>query len=288
LANRPVQTAEDAEHLFAQPSFYAEFAPLEDHSNFVDSIYVLKDRGRLTASRVAFASPLRELAFGFREAVPGSGYSGKVVVNEPNFGHRKKSRAFVGWIIGIKFKPNWSGPLRTEDPVIVACQNSLAHVVGTSPSCFDILDPLDQLLFAFSQHTQHEPIISSDYFETSHDRVANLASHVGGSVRTLHRQMRTSTGFPPKRFLAMQRFRRSVYEIATRSAGLSLIAFNLGFSDQAHLTREFRRHAGVTPGAFKQTWRGRHARAVRFLQDTGQSTRLRMAVWPLETTTKSG
>jgi len=62
LANRPIQTAEDVEHLFAQPSFYAEFAPLEDHSNFVDSIYVLKDRGRLTASRVAFASPLREIA----------------------------------------------------------------------------------------------------------------------------------------------------------------------------------------------------------------------------------
>jgi AraC-like DNA-binding protein len=288
LANRPIQTAEDVEHLFAQPSFYAEFAPLEDHSNFVDSLYVLKDRGRLTASRVAFASPLREIAFGFREAVPGSGYSGKVVVNEPNFGHRKKSRAFFGWIIGIKFKPNWSGPLRTEDPMIVACQNSLARVVGTRPSCLDILHPLDQLLLALSQHTQQESIIRSDYFETTHDRVANLASHVGGSVRTLHRQMRTSTGFPPKRFLAMQRFRRAVYEIATRSAGLSLIAFNLGFSDQAHLTREFRRHAGVTPGAFKQAWRGRHARAVRFLQDTGQSTRLKMAVWPLETTTKSG
>jgi hypothetical protein len=53
--------------------------------------------------------------------------------------------------------------------------------------------------------------------------------------------MRTSTGFPPKRYLAMQRFRRSVYEIATRSAGLSVIALNLGFSYQAHLTREFRR-----------------------------------------------
>ena len=170
----------------------------------------------------------------------------------------------------------------------MACQNSLARIVGTSPSYADILGPLDQVLLSLSQRAQHEPIISSDYFGTSHDRVANLASHVGGSVRTLHRQMRTSTGFPPKRFLAMQRFRRSVYEIATRSAGLSLIAVNLGFSDQAHLTREFRRHAGVTPGAFKQTWRGRHARAVRFLQDTGQSTRLRIAVWPLEATPKSG
>ena len=269
MANRIIQTIEDSEHLFAQPSFYAEFAPLEDHSKFVDSIYVLKDRGRLTADRLTFASPLRELAFSFRESVPGLRHNGKVVVNEPNFGHRKKGRAFFGWIIGIKFKPTWSGPLRREDPMIVACQSLLARVISSSPSHLNILDPLDQVLRALSQSPQHESIVSSEYFETSHDRVSNLASRVGGSVRTLHRRMRTSTGFPPKRFLAMQRFRRSVYEIATRSAGLSVIAFNLGFSDQAHLTREFQRHAGVTPGAFKQAWRGRHAQAVRFLQDTG-------------------
>jgi AraC-like DNA-binding protein len=287
LANRAIQIVEDGEHLFAQPSFYAEFAPLEDHSNFVDSIYVLNDRGRLTVDRLTFASPLRELAFSFRESVPGSRHNGKVVVNEPNFGLRKKGRAFFGWIIGVKFKPTWSGPLRCDDPMIVACQNSLACVISSSPCYPDILDPLDQVLRALARVTQYEPI-SSEYFETSHDRVSNLASRVGGSVRTLHRRMRTSTGFSPKRFLAMQRFRRSVYEIATRSGGLSVIAFNLGFSDQAHMTREFRRHAGVTPGAFKQAWRGRHARAVRFLQDAGPSTRLRMAVWPLETTTKSG
>lgn len=288
MASRAIPIVEDGEHLFARPSFYAEFAPLADHSNFVDSIYVLKDQGRLTANRLAFASPLKELTFSFRESIPCSGYSGRVVLNEPNFGHRKKGRAFFGWIIGIKFKPNWSGPLRTEDPMIIACQNSLARIIRTTPSEPDILAPLDQVLLALSQRPQQESMIGGEYLEKSHDRVSNLASRMGGSVRTLHRRMRTSTGFPPKRFLAMYRFRRSVYEIATRSTGLSVIAFNLGFSDQAHLTREFQRHAGVTPGAFKQAWRGRHARAVRFLQDTGSSTRLRMAVWPLGTTIKSG
>lgn len=284
MANRATQIAEDVEHLFARPAFYAEFTPLDDHSNFVDSIYILKDRGRLTEKRLAFASPLRELTFSFREsATPSSGHSGKVVVNEPNFGHRKKGRAFFGWIIGIKFKPAWSGPLRTENPLIVACQSSLARVISLTASCLDILGPLDRLLLALSQQN-HGSTTRNDYFETSHDRVDNLASHVGGSVRTLHRRMRTSTGFPPKRFLAMQRFRRSVYEIATRNSGLSLIAVDLGFSDQAHLTREFQRHAGVSPSAFKQAWRGRHARAVRFLQDASPSTRLRMAVWPLEAT----
>ena len=151
-------------------------------------------------------------------------------MNEPNFGHRKKGRTFFGWIIGIKFKPTWPGSLRTEDPIIVACQTSLARIIRANPTEPDILGPLDHLLLALSQRSQQEAMIGSEYFKTSHDRVSDLASRMGGSVRTLHRRMRTSTGFPPKRFLAMQRFRRSVYEIATRSAGLSLIAFNLGFS----------------------------------------------------------
>jgi hypothetical protein len=176
LANRAIQIAEDGEHLFARPSFYAEFAPLENHSNFVDLIYVLKDRGRLTANRLAFASPFRELAFIFREAAQnsgrqdsehqisghqGSGHRVKVIVNEPNFGHRKKGRAFFGWIMGIKFKPAWSGRLRTDDPVIVACQNSLARVIGSNSSSLEILDPLDQLLLALSQQTPHGSIIGS-------------------------------------------------------------------------------------------------------------------------------
>jgi hypothetical protein len=138
LAGRATQIAEDVKDLFAQAAFYVELAPLDDHDNFVDSIYILKDRGRLTANRLTFASPLRELAFSFRDSVPGSGPSGKVVVNEPNFDHRRKGRAFFGWIIGIKFKPTWSGALCAEDPVIVACQDSLARhrvwsVVSRSP-----------------------------------------------------------------------------------------------------------------------------------------------------------
>jgi AraC-like DNA-binding protein len=279
LANEVIQI-EGGEHLFAQPAFYAEFAPLENYSNFVDSIYVLKDRGWLTASRLAFASPFRELIFSFRESLTRrSLHYAKVVVNEPSFGHRKKGRAFFGWIIGIKFNPTWSCPLHTEDPVIVACQNSLARVIVEDPLCLAILDPLDQVLLALSRQAQHGPIISS----SSHDRVADLANHLGATVRTLHRRIRATTGITPKRLLTVQRFRRSVYEIAIRNAGLSLTAVNLGFSDQAHLTRDFRRYAGVTPGAFKRTWRGHHVRSVRFLQDAGVSTRLRMAVWSSET-----
>jgi AraC-like DNA-binding protein len=281
---RPACTAEDSDHVFASPSFYAEFAPREDQGSFVDSIYILKDRGRLTESRLSFASPLKELAFIFREDAPG----GKVVFNEPSLDHRRKGRAFFGWIVGVKFKPNWSGSPSVHDPAIVACRDTLVRVVRESPSCFDMLDTVDRTLLALSRQARQRSIKGSDPLDMPHGRVSELADRLGRSVRTLQRRVRTSTGCPPKRFLAMQRFRRSVYEIAAAADGLSVIAADLGFSDQAHLTREFRRHAGVTPGAFRQAWCSPRARAVRFLQDAERSTRLTMAVWPLETTTEAG
>jgi hypothetical protein len=89
----PVKTDDDEDGIFARPSFYAEFAPREDHASFVDSIYVLKDRGRLTASRNSFASPLKELAFIFREDSP----TGKTVFKEAEPRPPKKGKGVL-WL----------------------------------------------------------------------------------------------------------------------------------------------------------------------------------------------
>jgi AraC-like DNA-binding protein len=284
MTTGPTKTDEYEQAIFTRPAFYAEFAPREEEAAFVDSIYVLKDRGQLTESRVSFASPLRELAFIFRGDSPG----GRVILNLPNLDHRRKGRAFFGWIVGVKFKPNWTEAPDVHDPAIVACRDALACMVRNGPSCFDILDAMDRTLLALSRQARHSAVTEADPLDAPHGRVSDLADHAGTSVRTVQRRVRTSTGCPPKRFLAMQRFRRSVYEIAVGGEGLSVIASDLGFSDQAHLTREFRRHAGVTPGAFRQAWCSPRAQAVRFLQDAERSTRLMMAVWPLGTTTKAG
>lgn len=91
----PIKTDKGEDSVFAHPSFYAEFAPRDDQAAFVDSIYILKDRGRLTESRISFASPLKELAFVFREGDS----AGKVVFNEPSLNCRRKGRAFFGWIV---------------------------------------------------------------------------------------------------------------------------------------------------------------------------------------------
>ena len=273
--------ADDVEGVFARPAFYAEFAPHKENAEFVDFIYVLKDDGQLTESRMSFASPLRELAFIFRQGEA----RGKVVFNEPTLDRSRKGRAFFGWIVGVKFKPTWPGSLNIADPTVVACRDTLARAVDGESSCSEILATVDRTLLSFSSLPKKRLIFDHPPLGEANGRVSDLAIHAGQSVRTLQRRVRSTTGCPPKRFLALQRFRRSLYEIAAGGEGLSAIASDLGYSDQAHLTREFRRHSGSTPGAFRQSWCRPRAQTVRFLQDGQKSSRLTMAVWPLGTTT---
>ncbi len=55
---------EDGEHLFEHPSFYAEFAPLEDYSGFIGFDLYSERPGTADCKMPFIASPLRELTFG--------------------------------------------------------------------------------------------------------------------------------------------------------------------------------------------------------------------------------
>jgi AraC-like DNA-binding protein len=282
-----VQVAQQEElqggdRLFAFPAFYAEFAPSRQHSNVVDHLYVMKDCGIMTADQRAFASPFMEIAFTFRNSSGAPDSVPKVVVVEPCFGHRKKSRAFHGWAFGIRTHPSACHPPATDLPPFTSCQSSLAQAIRNKPSCSDVLDILDQFWRELALQTADRSGEVKHVLGAPHTDVTGLASLLGQSTRTLQRRIKTSTGLPPKRFLSVERFRRAVQEVPIRNARLSAVAGDLGFSDQAHLTREFQRHAGLSPGAFQRAWGGFRGQAVRFVQDSSSPTRLRVAVWAPE------
>ncbi|MFJ5369721.1 helix-turn-helix transcriptional regulator, partial [Bosea sp. CER48] len=54
----------------------------------------------------------------------------------------------------------------------------------------------------------------------------------------------------PYNYLVMRRLDRARRMLA-QSASLVDVAFACGFSDQSHLTRQFRRAYGVTPGRWR-------------------------------------
>jgi len=86
-------------------------------------------------------------------------------------------------------------------------------------------------------------------------RAEDVAAEIGLSVRQLRRRCHTVVGYGPKTLQRVLRFRRFVSRIdASLSSGqdaqdLATLAAQVGYADQAHLTRECRALAGLTPAA---------------------------------------
>ena len=82
-------------------------------------------------------------------------------------------------------------------------------------------------------------------------RIAAVAKAVGGSVRTLQRRLSDiDTTFSG---IVEEAKMKSANRMMTQTdCTLTEIAYGLGYSDQAHFTRAFRRWTGVSPAAFRR------------------------------------
>ncbi|CAL9579403.1 AraC family transcriptional regulator [Streptomyces sp. enrichment culture] len=82
--------------------------------------------------------------------------------------------------------------------------------------------------------------------------LAALATDLGLSRYQLLRAFRTTMGVPPYAWLAQYRVTRAraLLEAGLRPAEVAPL---VGFADQAHLTRWFRRVLGVTPAAYRNS-----------------------------------
>ncbi|MPY32588.1 helix-turn-helix transcriptional regulator, partial [Streptomyces adustus] len=82
--------------------------------------------------------------------------------------------------------------------------------------------------------------------------LADLATALGLSRYQLLRAFRTAMGVPPYAWLAQYRVARArgLLESGLRPAEVAPL---VGFADQAHLTRWFRRVLGVTPAAYRNS-----------------------------------
>jgi AraC-like DNA-binding protein len=87
-------------------------------------------------------------------------------------------------------------------------------------------------------------------------RIEQLACAAGASVRTLQRLFDFHVGASPSFVIRRWRIIEAA-EAARRASddgnswrGWAAIAAELGYADQAHLTRDFRRHLGTSPSAY--------------------------------------
>lgn len=262
---------------------YAELRPTDSHRSFIDHLFVLRDRGRLTGiGRNLFASPFCEIALVGRHRDDDMENAGgmaawKAIHLPPRFGRRPRQRSFHGWMLGIRYRPL---DLDTSE-VALAGLSDLFHAgfEGVRENSFDpIIGALDAWIDHYLMPRFEGPVLSGP----GPDRglsVASLAATAGVVPRTLQRHFRKRTGLAPKRYAAVQRFSGALKQIALGGGSLADIASEAGYCDQAHLTTELSRHAGLPPGQFRALARRQIVRdAVRFFKDDDLRNRVRLLV----------
>ena len=81
--------------------------------------------------------------------------------------------------------------------------------------------------------------------------VALLAKDIGLSERQLRRRVEEAVGYPPRMLARILRFQRFLQAARALGPGrhLARLAADVGYADQAHLTRECRELSGLPPAA---------------------------------------
>lgn len=108
---------------------------------------------------------------------------------------------------------------------------------------FPSYDDADELLDAFDRHglLAHDPVVDAALHGT--------ATTV--SARSIQRHFQHATGLSPHRVEQIERARAAATRLSAGEA-IAEVAYELGYADQSHLTREVKRLTGYTPGQAQQ------------------------------------
>lgn len=103
--------------------------------------------------------------------------------------------------------------------------------------------------------------------------LAQLATHAGMSVRTFSRRFRAEVGLTPVQWLVRQRVDRARRMLEAGDESMERIAARAGFATAGSLRMHFRVVVGVTPAAYRRTFRAADEPAGRGPQLSGVRVR---------------
>jgi AraC-like DNA-binding protein len=195
-----------------------------------------------------------------------------------------------GHYLGIHFRPGQSRHFldaktsELTDSVQAAAEAFQPELSGVVES-MHLESPFVRLDAALMQHLKRRPPTDSRiddvirYIETrqGQPRVSELATMYCKSRRQFERAFLDVAGVPARLFVQIIRFRRALALLANANLTLAEIAAVTGYTDQSHLTRQFVRFLGQSPGKARE-----HAAFVQdlgdFAQHNADSPRIRHGV----------
>lgn len=170
-----------------------------------------------------------------------------------------------GWVFGIKLRPAMASCWWSEAAEWVDRQIGLSRLVDdpsrwraalfSAHTFTERVERAETLLGALRRERSAEATLVRDLVSSlEHDhtelRVATLARRVGVSARTLERSFRRRLGLTPKQVLQRYRLIDAAERLKAPHATIATVAQALGYFDQAHFVKDFRRTLGVAPSRF--------------------------------------
>jgi AraC-like DNA-binding protein len=187
--------------------------------------------------------------------------------------HGPQSSYFVtgskpkGCVIGVSFHAGMAGailgvPLNELQDAHICIEDiwgaratELRERLATAPTPQAAIGILERDLIARMQrplllHPAVAQALRPSLLEREALRVSEIQKQSGYSPRYFIELFRSNVGLAPKQFYRIRRFSTALTHIARGGMTLADVAFSSGYSDQAHLSREFRELAGVSPSAY--------------------------------------
>ncbi|MET8379718.1 helix-turn-helix domain-containing protein [Streptomyces microflavus] len=172
-----------------------------------------------------------------------------------------------GRVCGVQFRPGGFRPFAPEHALsdLTGRRIDAAEVLRTPPPVGAVLDPadeearvraLDACLLALEPRPDPQATLAMELVDRvrtdrSVRRVGQLARSAGLSPRTLQRLFSAYVGVGPKWVILRYRIHEALERAESEPAvDWARLAGDLGYSDQAHLVRDFTATVGVPPTAF--------------------------------------
>lgn len=169
----------------------------------------------------------------------------------PDTGPRVFARARGDLLIGIRFRPGAGGggvgaPLDVlRDQQVDAREIDRAFALhGDLPATTVV-----RRLLAAAAGRRPDPIVVAAAPRVARGELGGLAREFGISERQLRRRFHAAAGYGPATLARILRFRRFLGLVDGGRRDLAGLAFDAGYADQAHLTRETARLSQLSPAA---------------------------------------
>lgn len=167
-------------------------------------------------------------------------------------------------VFGRDCLPSFPGIRLSQTTLIIRLINLLKKFDSGQASRDDLLPVLADVILQYADEVDPAAISESRrqlawqaraFLDAHPERTVlleELAAEVNVSPYYVDRVFRAVFGVPPHVYQLQSRVKRAA-DALLRTGSITEVAYNMGFADQSHFTRMFKRNVGVSPGRFLKT-----------------------------------